>query len=94
MATPDDLVDDQFYQSLYDDIATECNKVGELVSILICRPDSETGKAGPEVGKVFVKFLGLVDAKRAQHTLSGRIYNKKTVISSFYAEEQFDSLNA
>ena len=33
----------------------------------------------------------MIPAKKAQSRLNGRIYNKKTVIASFYNEEQFDS---
>ena len=57
---------------------------------MIRRPDDRTGNAGPEVGKVFVKFGQLVAAKRAQYSLSGRIYNKKTVITSFCPEDTYD----
>jgi hypothetical protein len=52
----------------------------------IPRPDLKTGAMGPNVGKVFVKFDFLIPAKKCRHHINGRIYNKKTVIASFYDE--------
>jgi len=43
MATPDDLVDDQFYDELLEDVKNECLKLGNVEVIDIPRPDSETG---------------------------------------------------
>ena len=44
----------------------------------------------PAVGKIFVKFYYQIPAKKAKFHLAGRTYNKRTVITSFYPEEQFD----
>jgi splicing factor U2AF 65 kDa subunit len=50
-----------------------------------------TGLCSVSVGKIFVKFRLLIPAKRARHNMSGRTYNKRTVIVSFYPEERFDN---
>jgi splicing factor U2AF subunit len=42
------------------------------------------------VGKIFVKFSTLPSAKKARYTLSGRKFNRKTVVASFYPENYFD----
>lgn len=65
-------------------------KFGNIEKIEIPRPDLTTGLAGPAVGKVFVKFLYLIPAKRARHYLGGRTYNKRTILASFYPEDKFD----
>jgi splicing factor U2AF 65 kDa subunit len=59
------------------------------LQIEIPRPDLETGLVGPCVGKVFVKFEFLIPAKKCRHYINGRVYNKKTVVASFYNEEKF-----
>jgi len=56
MATPDDLVDDEFYEILLEDIYNECCKYGNIEGVVIPRPDLKTGIIGPSVGKVFIKF--------------------------------------
>ena len=58
--------------------------------MVIPRPDLSTGNMGPNVGKVFVKFSFLIPAKKARWHINGRLYNKKTVIASFYNEEKFN----
>jgi len=37
-----------------------------------------------------VKFYYQIPAKKAKFNLAGRTYNKRTVITAFYPEEQFD----
>ena len=44
----------------------------------------------PAVGKIFVKFETVAAAKIARFRLSGRQYNKRTVVASFYPEHYFD----
>lgn len=90
MATPDDLVDDDFFNLLCEDVYEECSKYGNIEKFEIPRPDLTTGVMGPNVGKVFVKFDQLIPAKKCRHHINGRIYNKKTVIASFYNEEKFN----
>jgi hypothetical protein len=42
------------------------------------------------VGKLFVKFSTVLSAKKARYSLSGREYNGRTVVASFYPEHYFD----
>lgn len=48
------------------------------------------GYAVPTVGKAFVKFKYIISAKRARVAIAGKVYNKRTVITSFYSEEKFN----
>ena len=41
-------------------------------------------------GKIFMKFSHIVSAKQARYALSGRTYNNRTVVVSFYPEHYFD----
>lgn len=78
-------------EDLEADVAEECKKFGPIEDIVIPRPDSTCGYCGPCVGKVFVKFMYITQAKRARFGLSGRVYNKRTVVGSFYPEDKFNS---
>lgn len=86
----EDLFEEDFYRRLLEDVESETKTFGPIESIVIPRPDPESGICAPCVGKVFVKFFYLKPAKQARHKLNGRTYNKRTVIASFYAEEKFD----
>lgn len=76
---------------MLEDIYEECGKFGNIEKVEIPRPDLLTGKVGPNVGKVFVKFDSLIPAKKCRYHLNGRTYNKRTVIGSFYDEKRFDN---
>ena len=41
-------------------------------------------------GKVFIQFNHVVAAKQARYAISGRSYNGRTVVASFYPEHLFD----
>ena len=56
----------------------------------IPRPDRTTCIASPAVGKVFVKYSTLPNAKKARYNLTGRKFNRRTVVASFYPENYFD----
>jgi len=90
MVTPDDLLDEEVYNELMEDVQAEAGKFGPIDKIEIPKPDKETGIIGPSVGKIFVKYQYLIPAKKARHQLAGRTYNRRTVIASFYPEEKFD----
>ena len=49
----------------------------------------ETGLVTAGCGKIFIHFSNEVAAKVARFNLSGRVYNGRTVIGSFYPEELF-----
>lgn len=89
MAYLEDLYDEDFVEDLENDLADECKKYGPIENVVVPQPDLSCGYAGPCVGKVFVKFLYITHAKKARLGLSGRVYNKRTVVSSFYPEEKF-----
>jgi len=45
------------------------------------------------VGKFFVKFENVIAAKKARYRISGKQYNGRTVVASFYPEDFYDHSN-
>jgi splicing factor U2AF 65 kDa subunit len=90
MLDRDDLVDDDEYEDIMDDIRLECVKAGEVVSVKIPRP-SAAGEAVAGLGKVFVLFADIPGAEAAQASLSGRKFGTKTVITSFLDPEKYEA---
>ena len=92
--TPEDVMDDLEYREIVEDIRNECLQFclpnGAVLNVEVPRPDKLTSIAGPAVGKIFVKFSTLQAAKKARYKLSGRKYNRRIVITSFYPENYFD----
>lgn len=89
MISYEDLFEEDEIIQVKDDILTECKSYGEIISIEIPRPD-ENGVATYGVGKIFVKFNHIIAAKQARYRMSGRKYNGRTVVVSFYPEHYFD----
>jgi splicing factor U2AF subunit len=92
MVVPEDLVDDEEYQEIYADVWHECQKYGAVETVRMPRPDLETLAVSDEVGQVFVKYFEVVGAKRARKNISGKTFNNKTVIVTFYPEFQFNGI--
>ncbi|KAJ3016402.1 hypothetical protein HKX48_004043 [Thoreauomyces humboldtii] len=90
MVTVDELVDDQEYQDILEDVREECAKFGTVVDITIPRPISGRTDV-PGVGKIFVKFENLEQSEAALKALGGRKFDERTVISAYFSEEQYAS---
>lgn len=90
MLAVEDLMDDEEYAGIKNDLLQACNQFGEVLEVKIPRPNNETGEATGAVGKAFVKFSHVVAAKQARFRLSGRRFNRRLVVASFYPEEYFD----
>ena len=89
MISYEDLFEEDEIFQVKDDILTECRAFGEIISIEIPKPD-DYGVATFGVGKIFVKFNHIIAAKQARYRMSGRKYNGRTVVVSFYPEHYFD----
>ena len=76
------------YQEINEDIRKECSKYGEVLSVIIPRPIK--GESCPGLCKIFVKFAHDLGAKQARYRLSGRAYNRRTVVTAYYPEDYFD----
>lgn len=90
MIYQEDVMDDLEYREIVEDIRNECMKFGTVLNVEIPRPDKLTSISGPAVGKIFVKFATLQSAKKARFCISGKKYNRRTCVVSFYPENYFD----
>ncbi|SIO73470.1 splicing factor U2AF 65 kDa subunit [Babesia microti strain RI] len=85
----EDLIDDDSYQSLLEDIRKEAKKYGTLEDIVIPRPNlDKTFNEG--VGKVFLQFADELSSRKAQYMLNGRRFDAKRVVcAAFYPLDKF-----
>jgi len=87
MVTPEELLDDEEYEDILEDIKEECGKYGFVRSLEIPRPIE--GVEVPGVGKVYVEFANPVECAKAQQFLSGRKFANRVVITSYYEKEKY-----
>nr|XP_014436161.1 serine/threonine-protein kinase Kist [Pelodiscus sinensis] len=71
------LQSEEEYDDVLQDIREECQKYGPVVSMLV--PKENPGK-----GQVFVEYTSAGDAKAAQKLLTGRVFDGKFVVATFY----------
>nr|XP_060630322.1 serine/threonine-protein kinase Kist [Anolis sagrei ordinatus] len=65
------------FEDIIDDIKEECSKYGQIVSLFV--PKESPGK-----GHVFVEYTNAGDSKAAQQALSGKRFDGKFVVTTFY----------
>ncbi|XP_031174068.1 serine/threonine-protein kinase Kist isoform X1 [Sander lucioperca] len=71
------LHNEEEYEEILEDMKEECQKYGSVVSLLI--PKENPGK-----GQVFVEYANSSDSKEAQRLLTGRTFDGKFVVATFY----------
>jgi len=87
MVTESDLIDDNEYKGICEDVGEEASKFGKVVDIVVPRPVA--GQRVPGVGKVFVQ-MGTVDAcAKVKNALEGRQFLGRTVLATFFNLEKF-----
>ncbi|CAJ0748244.1 13808_t:CDS:10, partial [Entrophospora sp. SA101] len=74
MVTPEELVDDEEYEDIVEDVREECSKFGCIVDMKIPRP----GQSTTGVGKIFVRFDSAEAAGIALRALAGRKFAERT----------------
>ncbi|XP_058794904.1 splicing factor U2AF 50 kDa subunit-like [Phymastichus coffea] len=87
MVTPDELMEEEEYEDILEDIKEECNKYGVVRSLEIPRPIE--GVEVPGCGKVFVEFNSVLDCQKAQQVLSGRKFSNRVVVTSYYDPDKY-----
>jgi len=88
MVTAEDLMDNEEYEEIKEDIFDECSKLGAVIEVKIPRPAGT--RTNPGVGKVFVKFESKEAAEKALKSLAGRKFADRTVVTTYFSEESFD----
>jgi len=88
MVTPDDLRDPEEVADITTDIRTECQNFGNVLDIVI-PAFFPGGKAEAGMGKVWVNFSNLEEARACRSALQGRTFADRTVVVSYYDTEKF-----
>lgn len=88
MVTEEDLVDDDEYNDIVDDIKGECANYGDIVSMVVPR---NTGANSDAAGKVFVEYQNVESAKKAADDLHGRGFASRTVEIDYFDESLYAS---
>ncbi|KAH8201014.1 hypothetical protein TruAng_004787 [Truncatella angustata] len=89
MVTAEELLDNDDYEEICEDVRDECAKFGQVVALKIPRP-SGGSRQSAGVGKIFVKFDTTESAKKALNALAGRKFADRTVVTTYFPEENFE----
>jgi splicing factor U2AF subunit len=71
------------------DVKEECEKYGRVLELKIPRP-SGGSRQSAGVGKIFVKFDTPEAAGKALRALAGRKFADRTVVTTYFSEENFE----
>lgn len=88
MVTSDELINDEEYEEIKDDVEEECGKYGPILEVKIPRPAGARSTAG--VGKIYIKYQDVESAQKAMKALAGRQFSRRTVVVTELSEESFD----
>jgi splicing factor U2AF subunit len=72
-----------------DDVRDECSKYGQIVAIKVPRPVGGSRQSAG-VGKIFVKYDTPESATKALKALAGRKFADRTVVTTYFPEENFE----
>ncbi|KAJ5908052.1 hypothetical protein N7495_000734 [Penicillium taxi] len=89
MVTVDELIDNNDYEEIKEDVGEECEKYGTVLGVKIPRPIGSNRQV-PGIGKIFVKFDKDESATAALKALAGRKFSDRTVVVSYFNEENYD----
>ncbi|XP_065143999.1 U2 small nuclear RNA auxiliary factor 2b isoform X1 [Paramisgurnus dabryanus] len=81
MVAPEELLDDEEYEEIVEDVKEECSKYGQVKSIEIPRPVD--GLEVPGTGKIFVEFMSVFDSQKAMQGLTGRKFANRVVVTKY-----------
>lgn len=87
MVTDEQLMDDQEYNDILEDVLEECKTFGEVLEVFIPRPSGSGTTEG--LGKIFVHYENLESALKAKQALHNRMFDGKQVDASFFDEQRF-----
>ncbi|KAL8734175.1 MAG: hypothetical protein Q9166_001660 [cf. Caloplaca sp. 2 TL-2023] len=85
MVTAEELIDNEDYQEICEDVKEECDKYGEVLEMKIPRPSGGSRQSNG-VGKIFVKYDNADSARKALQSLAGRKFADRTVVTTYFSE--------
>ncbi|KAI1208740.1 uncharacterized protein F4807DRAFT_132127 [Annulohypoxylon truncatum] len=89
MVTPEELMDNDDYQEICEDVQEECSKFGQIIDLKVPRPTGGSRQSSG-VGKIYVKYDTTASAKKALQALAGRKFADRTVVTTYFPEENFE----
>ena len=89
MVTADELVDNDDYEDILEDVKEECSKYGAVASLKVPRPSGGSRQVAG-VGKIYVKFDTAETATKALKALAGRKFSDRTVVATYFPEENYE----
>lgn len=89
MVTAEELIDNEDYEEICEDVKEECEKYGKVLDMKVPRP-SGGSRQSAGVGKIFVKFDTPETAGKALRTLAGRKFADRTVVVTYFSEVYID----
>ncbi|KAM8982786.1 splicing factor U2AF 65 kDa subunit isoform 2-T2 [Ara ararauna] len=84
MVLAEELLDDEEYDEIVEDVRDECGKYGLVKSIEIPRPVD--GVEVPGCGKIFVEFTSVFDCQKGDAGLTGRKFANARVVVTKYCD--------
>ncbi|WEW58839.1 hypothetical protein PRK78_004307 [Emydomyces testavorans] len=88
MVTAEELMDNEDYEEICDDVRDECSKYGQVLELKVPRPTGGSRQSAG-VGKIYVKFDSYESAYKAMKALAGRKFQDRTVVATFFSEVRF-----
>lgn len=85
MVTAEELIDNEDYEEICEDVKEECEKYGKVLDMKVPRP-SGGSRQSAGVGKIFVKFDTPETAGKALRSLAGRKFADRTVVVTYFSE--------
>ncbi|XP_076889534.1 splicing factor U2af large subunit B-like isoform X4 [Bidens hawaiensis] len=89
VVTEEELINDEDYEDILEDMKVECGKFGSLVNVVIPRPNPN-GQPVAGVGKVFLEYADTESSTKARAGLNGRKFGGNQVVAIFYPENKFN----
>lgn len=89
MVTPEELIDNEDYEEICEDVKEECEKFGRVLDMKVPRPAGGSRQSNG-VGKIYVKFDTPESAGKALRALAGRKFADRTVVTTYFSEENFE----
>ncbi|ROW05899.1 hypothetical protein VPNG_07992 [Cytospora leucostoma] len=89
MVTPEELMDNDDYEEICEDVRDECQKFGQITELKVPRPVGGSRQSAG-VGKIYVKFDSPESATKAFRALAGRKFADRTVVATYFPEENFE----
>ncbi len=90
MLTPEELIDDQEYADIVEDISGEMQNYGQILAIEIPRPNKANPSAPvPGLGKVFIHYADVEFAKKARSEVEGRPFANRIVQAEYMPIDKF-----